>query len=397
MALKKRALTLTAAVALATAISTLLVPQAWGAKYKVLHAFGKGGDGAGLWGSLLLDSKGNVYGTTVAGGEYGGGTAFELTPQPNGSWAEAVLYGFCSKPECTDGGGSTAGLTSDAAGNLYGTTQSGGAHVYGTVFELTPQSNGTWVETVLYNFPIPGGGCCPYGGVAIDKSNNLYGATYSAFELSPGSNGWTATVLHNFTGRHGDGSGPYAAPILDAAGNLYGTTEHGGYSKGCGGGCGAIYELSPRPGGKWKETILFGFQTDGAFPGVGALALDRAGNLYGTTTSGTIFKLTPGTDGHWKFTVLYIVADEPAAGVVIDKSHNLYGTTINGGDYGCGDIYKLAPGPKGKWTYTVLHSFTGADGCQPDANLILDRKGNLYGTTATGGAGGAGVAFELTP
>jgi uncharacterized repeat protein (TIGR03803 family) len=81
----------------------------------------------------------------------------------------------------------------------------------------------------------------------------------------------------------------------------------------------------------------------------------------------------------------------------MDRYGNLYGTTIYGGAGGSGVIYKLSPRANGKWTYTLLHTFTGADGAQPDANLILDDKGNLYGTTATGGTYGGGVVFEITP
>jgi uncharacterized repeat protein (TIGR03803 family) len=399
------------AAAFSVVTLALAVPS-WGApKYKVLHAFTGGSDGGGLWGSLLLDQYGNIYGTTASGGPKGkGGTVFKLSRQTNGTWTQTVLYSFCSLPGCKDGGGSTAGLIFDGAGHLYGTTRSGGTRVYGTAFELIPQSGGTWVETVLYNFPLPGGGCCPYGGVVMGKSGNLYGATYSAFELTPGSKGWRGIILHNFTGQHGDGSGPLAGVILDSTGNLYGTTELGGSSR-CGGGCGTVYQLMPTSNGKWKEHILHRFQArwDGSSPGVGALVLDSAGNLYGTAGGGNsghgvVFMLSRVADDHWRETVLYNITggangDSPGGGVVMDKAGNLYGTTIAGGDAncGCGVVYKLGPGSKGKWKYTVLHRFTGYDGAQPDANLILDKKGNLYGTTATGGASGAGVAFEVTP
>jgi len=393
------------AVTLSLATRASAVP-----KYKVLHAFSGGNDGGGLWGSLLLDKQGNVYGTTSASSPQGGGTVFQLSRRAKGTWVHTVLYHFCGQSGCRDGGGSTAGLIFDSAGSLYGTTRLGGVHGYGVVFELTPGSGG-WVETVLYNFPLPGGGCCPYGGAVMDKSGNLFGATYSAFELTPDSKGWKATSLHSFTGRHGDGSGPFAAPILDAVGNLYGTTEHGGSSKNCGAGCGTVYQLRPLTSGKWKETILhsFGSSGDGAFPGVGALTMDSSGNLYGTTDIGgpngygTVFKLTSGSNGRWQETILHSFTqgrdgDHVSAGVVRDKAGTLYGTTIGGGTQcGCGVVYKLAPNTNGKWTYTVLHRFTGSNGAQPDANLILDDKGNLYGTTATGGAGGAGVAFEVTP
>jgi len=388
----------------------ILAPSAWATpKYKVLHAFTGGNDGGTLWGSLLLDSRGNVYGTTYYGGLYGGGTVFQLTPNANGRWSETTLHGF----DGTDGSGSTAGLTFDVAGNLYGTTQVGGPRYYGTVFELMPQPGGTWTESVLHSFHSGDkGGCCPYSGVVIDDAGNLYGTTNGgAYELSPGSDGWTQTILHAFLGQHGDGYLSAAGVILDPAGNLYGTTEHGGGSKNCGGGCGTVYKLHPLPDGSWKETILhsFGARYDGAFPGVGALILDKSGNLYGTTDVGgpggygTVFKLTQRSNGHWKETILYSFTggangNNVSAGVVMGKAGELYGTTIGGGGQcGCGVVYKVARQGKGKWKLTVLHRFTGYDGAQPDANLILDSKGNLYGTTATGGAGGHGVAFELTP
>ena len=244
----------------------------------------------------------------------------------------------------------------------------------------------------------------------IDKAGNLYGTGGSAYKLSPGSNGWKLSILHEFTCENGDGCDPYAGPIMGAAGNLYGTTAYGGGSSRCGEGCGTVYELSPQAHGRWKETILHRFQAswDGSYPSLGALVLDSKGNLYGTADGGNsghggILRMSPTSDGHWKETVLYNIlgganGDHPGAGVVRDKAGNLYGTTIAGG-FGCdcGVVYKLPPGQNGKWTYTVLHTFVGSDGAQPDANLILDDKGNLYGTTATGGPGGYGVAFELTP
>ncbi len=366
-------------------------------KYKVLHAFTGGSEGGGLWGSLLLDAEGNVYGATT-------GTVFELSPQADGRWRLTTLHRFHYPGK--GGSGLTDGLIFDPAGNLYGTASVGGAGHYGTVFRLTPGAD-KWAETVLYNFG-PGPPRSPYAGVIMDESGNLYGTAGYAFELSPGSDGWTESTLHEFC-QGDDGCDAYAGVILDPAGNLYGTTEHGGNSRNCGGGCGTAYQLHPMPDGSWEEIILHSFsaQDDGAFPGVGALVLDKSGDLYGTadggnTGYGVIFKLSPGTDGRWKETVLYNVlgganGDHPSAGVVRDESGNLFGTTIAGGPSGCGVVYKLAPQAKGKWKYTVLHSLAGYDGCQPDANLILDSKGNLYGTTAAGGAGGAGVAFEVTP
>ena len=399
----------------ATAFSLValsLVTTAWAApQYKVLHAFTGGTDGGGLWGSLVLDSRGNVYGTTISGGLKGkGGTAFKLSRQANGIWTKTVLYSFCSQPSCSDGGGPYAGLIFDALGNLYGTTESGGTHVYGTVFKLTPRADG-WKEAVLHSFGFNSHGCCPHAGVVMDNAGNLFGTASVALELSPGTGGWKETVLHDFPNHQGDGSSPFAGLILDGAGNLYGTTEMGGTNTRCGGGCGTLYQLQPTSGG-WRERILrdFGAVGDGAYPGVGALILDSAGNLYGTTGGGgaagygTVFELTQGANGRWKETILYSFAGgakgvEPTAGVVMDKAGILYGTTNAGGttSCGCGVVYKLAPSAGGKWTYTVLHRFTGFDGAGPNANLVLDSNGNLYGTTTSGGAGGAGVVFEITP
>jgi uncharacterized repeat protein (TIGR03803 family) len=136
--------------------------------------------------------------------------------------------------------------------------------------------------------------------------------------------------------------------------------------------------------------------------------MDGSGNLYGTTETGAccggvVYELTPRGDGRWKEIIAYTfqggaLGNQPYWGVVMDKSGNLYGTTDGGGGPGCGVIYKLAPAAKGKWKYSVLHTFGNAyDGCLPAGNLAIDGKGNLYGGTIFGGTGGYGVIFELTP
>ena len=381
-------------------------------KYKILHAFGKGNDGAGLWSPVTLDNTGNLYGATSGGGKYGYGTVFELTPHPNGHWSETILHSFGNS---YDPGGSepNGGLVQDASGNWYGTTWSGGDYAYGTVFELAG-GPGDWSESVLYSFGAkPDDGGDPVAGTVMDGSGNLYGtASTTAYELSldPDTGSWSETILHRFGIKTGDGAAPYAGLILDTSGNLYGTTESGGI--GCAGeGCGTVYELEHTANG-WAETILHYFDNndvDGYTPGNGALFMDSQGQLYGTTESGgsgtgsgTVFRLTPEADGHWKETILYSFNSSggsgPAGGVVMDNYGSLYGTATSGGAPGCGVVYKLAPGPKDKWTYTVLHTFGyGNDGCMPTANLILDSQGNLYGDTAIGGAYGAGTVFELTP
>jgi len=383
-------------------------------KYQVLHPFGKGTDGGGVWSSVSLDNKGDLYGATSGGGAHNGGTVFRLTPRANGIWTETVLHSFPSSSD--DGGDPNGGLIQDGAGHWYGTTKEGGTYdTAGTVFELSHGSSG-WEEDVLYSFGTHrNDGGEPTSGLVMDTAGDLIGTTPkggsnggTTFQLTRSSGGWNETVIYQFCLSNptcNDGSAPYAGLILDAAGNLYGTTEGGGAHNG-----GTVYEVEHTATG-WKEKVLHSFAvnyTDGHTPGWGALVMDAKGSLYGTTAGGgccggVVFKLAPRSDGKWKETILYqfqggAMGFEAGAGVVMDKAGNLYGTTINGGSgCACGVVYKLAPGPKGKWTYTLLHTFSGSDGAQPDANLILDDKGNLYGTTATGGTYGGGVVFEITP
>jgi uncharacterized repeat protein (TIGR03803 family) len=238
-----------------------------------------------------------------------GGSVFSLTHQPDGKWKETILSDFPHDGDANAHGGPVF----DPAGNLYGNTFGGGTHNAGIVYELESQPNGGWKEQTLHNFPaFAGDGQVMSLGVAL---------------------------------------------IRDAKdGSLYGVTSQGGRYTCGNAGCGTIYRLSRRADGSWHETILYNF-------------------VGGSLGSG------------------------PGGGVVMDKYGNLYGTTVYDGstNCGCGVVYKLSPGPKDKWSYSLLHTFIGTDGAQPDASLILDDKGNLYGTAATGGPGGAGVAFEITP
>ena len=297
-------------------------------------------------------------------------------------------------------------------------------------------------EKVLYSFNSNGkGGYRPDGSLIFDGAGNLYGTAPigglgcsgcgTVFELTRGANGkWKEEVLHSFNDNGTDGYSPVASLTFDAAGNLYGTTLNGGSN--ClqsNYGCGTVFELMPGPGGIWTEKVLYDFCgtgygdcTDGSVPEA-ALIFDATGNLYGTTAAGgeyspyclyqcgTVFKLAPGTDGTWIETVLYSFKGgtdgySPQAGLVFDAAGNLYGTTSGGGGtgcsgYGCGTVFQLTPGTNGNWTETVLHSFqdNGKDGVFPYANLIFGGAGNLYGTTASGGSGAHhdGTAFQLTP
>jgi len=397
------------------------------------QAFGKG-KSSGLDGRLPLagviaDTKGNLYGTTLLGGDGGGqgqGTVFELTPNGSGGWTESILFSF----DNTDGfePSSRLAMDSDSNGNLldlYGTTWLGGApYINGTVFELTPpaKTGGSWTESTLFNFNGPDG--TNPRAVTRDNSGNLYGTTQSGganedgtvFELVQNKKGnWKESVLLNFAGSS-DGQNPRGTLILDG-GSIYGTTQTGGT-----GGAGTVFELTPGTGESWTESVIHSFTgSDGSNPG--SLIMDSTGNLYsmtesggGTANDGTVFELTPpmtigGTcsnnvgPGCWTETVLHSFSGSdgaapsaPEAGLIMDTLGNLYGTTFDGGTSSYGTVFELRPPTSvvTTWTETVLHSFSGspADGEYP-VGLIMNGN-NLYGTTYEGGAIGGGTVFELS-
>lgn len=392
------------------------------AKYKIVHAFGAGTDGSQLFGSVVLDQAGNIYGTTFGGGTDLCGTVFELIPQSNGQWTEQRLYNFLCYD--FDGYGPRGGVALDPSGNLFGTTYYGGDAFNGTVFELTPGAGG-WTETVLHSFD-GNDGSGPDAGVTLDSQGNLYGTTLNGggvglgvvFEMTNGSSGWTLSVLHNFRAYNPiDGFGPMTGVVLDRSGRVYGTTSEGGAT-----GSGTVYALVPTAGGTWQERS-YSCGACGPSVSTGLPATDGASSLYGAATygginlcggggypCGSIWQLTRQADGQMEGSTLYSfqsgsTGSLPVGGVVRDKAGNLYGTASQGGStsqscppMGCGVVYELAHQADGSWAYRILHTFDYSDGASPAANLTLDHKGHLFGTTQTGGPNGiGGVVFEITP
>ena len=362
----------------------------------VLHAFTRGRDGnqPDLSG-VILDSIGNLYGTTAFGGTSGQGTVYKLDSKGN----DTVLYAF---PGAFEGqypyySGVIFASDGESECELYGATFYGGSKGAGIVYRL----DGAGDETVLYSFDLltKNGFGQPIGGVTRDSEGNLYGTTF----IGPTDVGYgngvlyklnragQATVLHNFTGGV-DGGGAYGSVILDSAGNLYGTTNYGGAS-----GAGVVYTVDTSS----HQTILYSFTggPDGGGPLAGVIR-DSAGNLYGTTAgggaagAGVVFKIDPTGNE----TVLYSFTGgpdggSPLAAVIRDKAGNLYGTTDTGGASDAGVVFKVDTSGK----ETVLYSFTGgADGGYPVfAGVLLNSAGNLYGTTAGGGKLGAGVVYKI--
>jgi uncharacterized repeat protein (TIGR03803 family) len=412
-----------------------------------VHFFQGGADGGDPVGGVTLGANGALYGTTNGGG-VNEGTVYELTPpaKSDGIWGYRLLHSFGSV--AGDGINPQGPLVIDKNGAIYGMTTGSS----GTVYQLTPPASpgGTWGFSTLHTFTCGSDGCQPWwAGVVLGKNGVLYGTTAyggssanggygwgTVFELAPPADpggAWTESVLYSFKGGS-DGAYPQAS-LLYTNGVLYGTAYTGGVAA-CGSagteGCGVVFELKPKAGGKWKESVLHTF-TGGNDGGLSSAALIvKNGVLYGTTSQedsyydnngdcnwgcGTVFELAPpaSAGGAWTETVLYHFqpaatppgysydGSAPVGGVVFGPNGALYGTTAYGGPFGTGTIFELAPpaSPGGAWTESVLYEieFDSATGgyygfpTSPFAGLTVGKHGELFGTETSD----AGMVFELKP
>jgi hypothetical protein len=362
--------------------------------YKVIYTFQGGQDGSDPSSSLIFDSCGNLYGTTVFGGTgcggYGCGTVFELKPSSAG-WQETVLYRFTGE---ADGNGPVGPVTLDGAGNIYGTTPFGG------------DSN------------------CAYDGSAS------CGVVFRLNRPSDDSRGWTETVLHTFEGP--DGAQPFEGvtlapplPFLNNSsvgppGTLYGTTLFGGEGDSIDSG-GVVFRLVPS-GGSWIYQTLYEFSPGDGRPG-GPLVFDKSGNLYGMAGQGggyglgAVYELQPPQPGNteWQEINIYNFSGPNGMislyqGVVMDDGNHLYGTTTDGGTSqncgaGCGTVFQLSKSGD-TWYESALYSLPGgAGGWGPYAGApLVDKAGHVYGMTPNGGdpscegfgQPGCGVIFRIS-
>ena len=449
-------------VLLAIAVSLASAASAeW--KEKVLYSFQGGAtDGALPAGGVVFDAAGNLYGATTQGfglcPPAQCGSVFQLAPpaKQGDPWTETVLHVFTGNSN-GDGDTPAGGLIIDSLGNLYGTTAYGGTGDCillgtkvgcGTVYEMTPPQTkgGKWTEAVLYSFPTAKQGYLPNGDLVLDTAGNLYGATMfggghgttcdefyqycgAVFELSPPKKKggkWTEKVLHGFKGGT-DGANPNGGLVFDIKGAIYGTTFAGG-NENCKSdtsvGCGTAFELRPPTsnGALWKEIVIHHFKrdtSDGGNPMAG-LRFDGAGDLCGTTLNGgpgqygTIFSLKrPSKEGgNWAESVLHSFNDGqqgagPSASITFDAGGDLYGTTaIATSRSAKGNVFRMKPTDRklSAWAFSALYTFAGdPDGATPSAGLVFGSGGAVFSTTQDGGTGqscgseGCGTVFEVSP
>jgi hypothetical protein len=390
--------------------------------FQVLHNFGDSNDGMHPSGALSLDKNGRLYGGTGGGpGEYGNGTVYTLTRRANGSWKEIILHSFAGGTDgadprgnlVLDAGGNLYGTANGnggaAIGGVFQLSPGPGPQDWANTILYTNGFVGEGPGLLI------GNGDTLYGqmGPGQDKVGAIG-------ELSTDSSGWDYTQLYSFCSGNScpDGVDLPTPPIWDGRGNMYGVTIDGGigppmcFSTT---GCGVIYRMIPNSQSTWTYQVLHCFASsamDGEWP-YGGLVMDAAGNFYGSTwlggkyNHGTVFKFRSNGWDVWEETPIY---DFPnclqgcmvEGTLAMDQAGNLYGTAAGGtgscGGAACGVIFELSPQPNGQWKYTVLHYLNATDGgVQPFYGVTLDDKGNLFGVTSSFGEYGGGTAFEITP
>ncbi|MGA2021412.1 MAG: choice-of-anchor tandem repeat GloVer-containing protein [Candidatus Sulfotelmatobacter sp.] len=386
-----------------------------GPQVKEIFQFSRSG-GYSSRGALIMDKAGNLYGTTMFGGntECGGagcGTVLELSPSPDGTWSETVLYAFTGGDSIGGPAGSTpvSSLVFDSDGNLYGTASAGGlrncSFGCGTVFKLTPNGSG-WTESTLYQFRGNTDGWMPKGNLVFDKAGNIYGTTQSGgealyygtvFKLTHQQDGtWTETVLYSFS--NGPSGCIPSAVLADANDNIFGVAQL------CGARVlwGTIWEISNAGTFSVIHTFEDNF-TDGGYPNTG-LTIDQAGNLYGGTIAGpgtlcgglgcgVIYELL--ANNNWQEKILHSFSGNPGAvpngALAFDAQGNLWGTTQYWDE---GTLFEITPASPND-IFTPVKVFQGPDG-PPFAGVIFDSAGNAYGTQTSGRKGLGGV-FKMTP
>jgi uncharacterized repeat protein (TIGR03803 family) len=401
--------------------------------YRVLHTICAKDfscpDGAGPSGEQLVrDAGGDLFGTTAGGGRNQKGTLYKLISVRGGArYYEHVLRSFCFPGKCGTGSQPSSGVIMDTAGNLYGTTPANGESACGVVFESIISGDTAGMKP-LHTFGAPNDGCNPSSigaleyqgkdtgqlydgtsplyGLTLQGGANGHGALYELTPPKPGHKNWGETILVSFCGLAfcTDSDTPQSNLVMDAAGDLFFATTHNKIMKVVPDIGGYIMTLAYRSHSSENYAAL-SIETDGTVIGLAGSG--------GTTSFGTLFKLTFDPVNGYEYTLLHDFCPTdcsdgafPAA-VTTDSSGNIFGVTNGGGtgtdpygtSNGAGVIFEYSTGGN----YSVLHSFCVetdcTDGGLPSSGLTLDGNGNLFGVTFAGGVpsfGGAGVVYELS-
>jgi uncharacterized repeat protein (TIGR03803 family) len=363
-------------------------------------------------GSLIADANGDLFGTTSEGGANGQGTVFEIAKTATGyASTQTVLVAF----NVANGFRPEAGLIADATGDLFGTTIGGGPNDGGTVFEIVKTPTGyASTQTVLVSFNNPDGSTPGSGSLIADANGDLFGTTDvggnggTVFEIAKTPTGYasTPTTLVSFNGANG--ANPEANLIADANGDLFGTTFQGGGFED-----GTVFEIAKTGAGYASTpTTLFVFDgAHGAGP-FGGLIADANGDLFGTTADGgadnfnfgAVFEIAKTASGYASTPTILLTFNSfngqtPGGSLIADANGDLFGTTSRGGSGGDGTVFEIQKTAAGYASTPIeLASFNGTNGAVPEAGLIADANGDLFGTTDGGSPDGhdIGTVFEIT-
>lgn len=412
----------------------LLAPSAMGAADRqvapsltVLHTFQNSpADGLGVNGQLIVDSSGNIYGTTISGGPSscenmnlpaGCGIVFKLAPPVSGSgpYTETILHSFEGG---ADGANTQATIIPIPGGSWWGTTLFGGSAGtgYGTIYELNPVSgSANWNYKVLIRFSdatgtpnVPENNITYYQGKLYTTTQNggQFGNYGSVIELVNQGSSWTYNVLHSFDGA--DGAYIQGALAVDTTtGIFYGVAQNGGIANH-----GTIFQLIPPPAGSttWTFNKLYDF-TGGADGGYiyGSPVFGPNRVLYGVAErfgeygKGTMWTMTPQAGGGWAFNVIHQFGSTasdgatPVSNLVVTSAGVIFGTTEYGGTNNLGTLFVYKPNSSGGYNETILWNFTGgADGERPYAAPTLINANTIIGSCSLGGAAGAGTVWQVT-
>jgi uncharacterized repeat protein (TIGR03803 family) len=364
-----------------------------------LVQFSGGNDGSTPVGGLVLGPDGSFYGATEGGGAYGFGTVFRLAP--NGQFTNLFSFDFTNNGDIPVGP-----LALGRDGRLYGTTTSGGVYNAGTVFQIA--TNGALAtlrslgaspsDPQSVEAPLVQGADGSFYGTAYGGGDNRLGCVFRITTSGALTNLYSFGTITNSDGNPLDGAHPFGGLVFGSDGNLYGTTESGGTNALSSGGDGTIFRITPAG----ALTTLYSFYNgvDGAAPDAGLLVIGAT--LYGTASqggvapgldgNGTVFKI--GMNGAFAFVYDFPGLDglNPSAGLALDQAGNLYGTTEAGGFFGGGTVFKYQP----HGAYTVLTNFDFTNGSGPDGQLLRLPDGTLLGTALNGGAHSGGTIFRVT-